>query len=102
LKCDELLHSSLFRPPYGRIKRSQIKKLRHIYPDLQIIMWNVLSGDFDQQLKPETCLKYVVGHTGNGSIVVFHDSLKAFPRLAYVLPRALEHWSRQGYTFEAL
>lgn len=102
LKCDELLHTSLFRPPYGRIKRAQINKLRDINPELQIIMWDVLSGDFDQQLNPEICLKNVLRHTGNGSVVVFHDSLKAFPRLEYVLPRALEYWSGRGYRFEVL
>src|SRR5581483_11934982 len=52
LKCDELVHSNLFRPPYGRIKRSQIKKLRQINPELNIVMWDVLSGDFDQKLSP--------------------------------------------------
>ena len=101
-KCDELLHTPLFRPPYGRVKKSQVAKLRAINPDLQIIMWDVLSGDFDQGLKPEACLKNVLKHTGNGSVVVFHDSLKAQPRLEYTLPRALEYWSKQGYTFGVL
>lgn len=102
LKCDALMHSSLFRPPYGRIKKSQIKGLREINPDLQIIMWDVLSGDFDENLKPEDCLKNVLRHTENGSVVVFHDSLKAFARLKYTLPRALKYWSDKGYTFEVL
>jgi len=102
LKCDELLHSQLFRPPYGRIKRSQIKKLKALKPGLDIIMWDVLSGDFDLQLTPEACLQNVLSNTGNGSIVVFHDSLKAFPRLEYVLPLALKYWSGQGYTFGLL
>jgi peptidoglycan/xylan/chitin deacetylase (PgdA/CDA1 family) len=102
LKCDDLVHASLFRPPYGRIRRSQVRQLREINPSLQIVMWDVLSGDFDLELQPGTCLKNVIKHTGNGSIVVFHDSLKAFPRLEYTLPRALAHWSKQGYTFEVL
>ncbi|GAB3918711.1 polysaccharide deacetylase family protein [Mucilaginibacter boryungensis] len=102
LKCDELLHTNLFRPPYGRIKRSQIQSLRKINPELEIMMWDVLSGDFDQQLTPEACLKNVIKHTENGSVVVFHDSLKAFPRLEYVLPRALGYWSEQGFSFEVL
>lgn len=101
-KCDELLHSSLFRPPYGRAKRSQVKKLKAIYPGLDIIMWDVLSGDFDQQLRPEDCLQNVLKHTEKGSVVVFHDSLKAFPRLEYVLPRAMEYWAKQGYSFGVL
>lgn len=102
IKADELLKTSLFRPPYGRIKRSQIKQLRALKPDLKIIMWDVLSGDFDINLKPADCLRGVLKHTGNGAIVVFHDSLKAFERLEYVLPRALEAWSKAGYRFEVL
>jgi len=62
-------------------------------------MWDVLSGDFDTDLKPEKCLQNVLKHTGNGSIIVFHDSIKAFPRLEYTLPRALEAWKTQGYEF---
>lgn len=102
LKADEQLGTSLFRPPYGRIRRSQVAKLTALKPGLQIIMWDVLSGDFDMSLKPKDCLKGVLKHTENGSIVVFHDSLKAFNRLEYTLPRALEIWSKQGYTFSPL
>jgi len=102
IQADELLHSSLFRPPYGRAKRSQIQKLKALKPNLKIIMWDVLSGDFDMTLKPADCLTGVLKHTGNGAIVVFHDSLKAFNRLEYVLPRALEVWSKAGYRFETL
>ena len=102
IQADELLQTLLFRPPYGRAKRSQIEKLKALKPNLQIIMWDVLSGDWDMSLKPADCLKGVLKHTGNGSIVVFHDSLKAFNRLEHVLPRALEIWSKAGYTFEKL
>jgi peptidoglycan/xylan/chitin deacetylase (PgdA/CDA1 family) len=102
LQADKLLDTSLFRPPYGRIKRAQIKLLKKARPDLKIIMWDVLSGDFDINLSPEACLKNVLKHTEAGSIVVFHDSLKAFDRLEYVLPRALEYWSKEGYSFNAL
>jgi peptidoglycan/xylan/chitin deacetylase (PgdA/CDA1 family) len=101
-KADEQHPTLLFRPPYGRIKRSQIKQLQALKPGLKIIMWDVLSGDFDMSLKPEDCLKGVLKHTGNGAIIVFHDSLKAFNRLEYVLPRALEIWQKAGYTFENL
>jgi peptidoglycan-N-acetylglucosamine deacetylase len=102
LKADELLDTNLFRPPYGRIKRSQIKLIKKIKPGTHIIMWDVLSGDFDIDLKPETCLQHVLRYTANGSIVVFHDSLKAFDRLEYVLPRAMEEWSKMGYEFNTL
>jgi peptidoglycan/xylan/chitin deacetylase (PgdA/CDA1 family) len=102
LKADELIHSNLFRPPYGRIKRSQIKLLRQERPDLQIVMWDILSKDYDKNLDPETCLKNVLKYTRPGSIVLFHDSLKAFDRLEYVLPRAMEEWSGRGWEFSSL
>jgi peptidoglycan/xylan/chitin deacetylase (PgdA/CDA1 family) len=102
LLADKLLDTNLFRPPYGRIKKQQVKDLKSARPDIRIIMWNVLSGDFDINLKPEDCLKNVLKHTEAGSIVVFHDSLKAFDRLKYVLPRAMEIWSKAGYSFKAL
>jgi peptidoglycan/xylan/chitin deacetylase (PgdA/CDA1 family) len=102
IKADEQHPTLLFRPPYGRVKRSQIKQLQTLKPDLKIIMWDVLSGDFDMSLKPEACLRGVLKYTGNGAIIVFHDSLKAFNRLEYVLPRALEVWQKAGYTFEKL
>jgi peptidoglycan/xylan/chitin deacetylase (PgdA/CDA1 family) len=102
LQTDKILDTPLFRPPYGRIKRAQIKLLNKARSDVKIIMWDVLSGDFDTNLSPEACLKNVIKHTEAGSIVVFHDSLKAFDRLEYVLPRALEYWSKEGYSFNAL
>jgi len=100
--ADELLHTNLFRPPYGRIKRSQISMLQNARPDFKFIMWDVLSGDFDMSLQPEKCLQNVLKHTERGSIVVFHDSLKAFHRLEYVLPRAMEVWSKAGFSFNPL
>ncbi len=102
LLADELIGSPLFRPPYGRIKRSQIKLLKQTKPGLQIIMWNILSADFDVNLKPEKCLDNVLKNTTNGDIVLFHDSLKAFDRLEYALPKALEYWSNEGYKFNPL
>jgi peptidoglycan/xylan/chitin deacetylase (PgdA/CDA1 family) len=98
-RCNDLTQSRLFRPPYGRAKRSQYRRLLQQY---EVIMWDVLSGDFDTSLSPEKCLKNVTGAAENGSIVVFHDSEKAFGRLEYTLPRALSYWSAAGYTFAAL
>jgi hypothetical protein len=65
-------------------------------------MWDVLSGDFDVKLNPEKCLKNVLKYTESGSIVVFHDSLKAQERLEYVLPRVMEVWSKEGYEFKLI
>ena len=102
LEADELIHSNLFRPPYGRIKRSQIKLLKQAKPGLKIVMWDVLSGDYNAKLTPETCLQNVLKHTENGSVILFHDSLKARERMEYVLPRAMEEWGRKGWEFGVL
>ncbi|WP_285009335.1 polysaccharide deacetylase family protein [Pedobacter faecalis] len=100
--CQEITGTELFRPPYGRIRKSQIAEIKRRYPNLKVVMWDVLSGDFDLQLSPVKCLNNVLTHTENGSIVVFHDSQKAFDRLKYALPKTLEHFAAQGYTFRAL
>jgi peptidoglycan/xylan/chitin deacetylase (PgdA/CDA1 family) len=89
----------LMRPPYGKIKRSQITKLKE---EFEIVMWDVLSGDFDQRLLPEECLKQTIRHTRAGSIIIFHDSYKAEKNLRYVLPRFLEHFTASGFLFKTL
>lgn len=101
-KCSSMVRSDLFRPPYGRIKKSQIAGLKAKNPNLDIVMWDVLSGDFDTGISPEKCLQNVVSNTLNGSIIVFHDSLKAFPRLKYALPKALEYLKGKGHEFKVL
>ena len=101
-KCQQLTQTQLFRPPYGRIKKSQIKGIKSINPELKIIMWDVLSGDFDVKLTPEKCYENVIKNTRNGSIIVFHDSLKAFERLKYTLPRVLKYFQDSGYRFKCL
>ena len=101
-KCQGQTDTNLFRPPYGRIKKSQIAQIKSSYPEMKIIMWDTLSGDFDTKLSPERCLTNVIKYTRNGSIIVFHDSLKAFDRLYYTLPKVLEHFSQLGYRFEQL
>ena len=88
----------LFRPPYGRITRGQIKSLL----ELKIIMWDVLTHDYAKSLSPGNCLKGSIAATRPGSIVVFHDSLKAEKNMTYVLPRYLDHFANQGYTFKSL
>jgi len=100
--CQKLTGSNLFRPPYGRIKKSQIKQLKTINPQINIIMWDVLSGDFDLNLSPQKCYENVIRNTGNGSIIVFHDSLKAFDRLTFALPAALKYLIEKGYQFHTL
>ncbi|MFY7911437.1 MAG: polysaccharide deacetylase family protein [Emticicia sp.] len=90
------IETKLFRPPYGRIKRSQARSL---LPNHEIVMWDVLTGDFSQDLSPETVLHKTIKHTEAGSIVLFHDSIKANKRMSYALPRFLEHFSSQGFLF---
>ena len=101
-QATQLIYSDLFRPPYGRITRSQQRKLQTSNPQLQIIMWDVLSGDFDTELTPEGCLSYVLYHTKPGSIIVFHDSTKAWNRMSFALPKVLKYFSEKGFEFVAL
>jgi len=89
---------TLFRPPYGRIKRSQIRALKAY----TIIMWDVLSHDYSRTISPEQCLRGTIQATRPGSIIAFHDSLKAEKNMRYTLPRFLEHFTREGYSFKAL
>ena len=102
-EASKLIHSNLFRPPYGRISFAQIKALR-LHPSLpqQIVMWDVLSGDFDTTITGEQCAQNVIQHAGPGSIIVFHDSAKAMDRLHIALPKVLAHFSKLGYQFKAL
>ena len=102
LKCQNLTQSTLFRPPYGRIKKSQASNLKSQISNLKIIMWDVLSGDFDVNLSVEKCYKNVIKNTENGSIIVFHDSLKAFDRLQYALPKTIQYLRDKGYQFGTL
>ena len=95
-QCQELVNSSLFRPPYGQIKPSQ---QNYLAKQFKIIMWDVLSYDYSQVINKERCLNNVIKNTRNGSILVFHDSVKAFPNLEYALPRAIEFLKKQQYQF---
>jgi peptidoglycan-N-acetylglucosamine deacetylase len=90
---------SLFRPPYGRITKAQIKALKDQY---KIIMWDVLTQDYQRSMSQERCLAGSIQATRSGSIVVFHDSLRAEKNLTYALPRYLEHFSNQGFVFTSL
>jgi peptidoglycan-N-acetylglucosamine deacetylase len=98
------IDSSLFRPPYGRMGSFQAKNINKALkvPRAKIIMWTVLSGDFDTDITKEKCLQNVIVHARPGSIIVFHDSEKAFPRLEYALPGVLKFFSEKGYVFENL
>ncbi len=97
--CGRYVHSALFRPPYGRLRPAQRRALEKQY---RIVMWDVLSGDFDTDLTPEACLENVLQNATTGSIVVFHDSLKAAPRLRVALPGTLKYFAERGYRFQRI
>ncbi|RAR48129.1 polysaccharide deacetylase family protein [Flavobacterium lacus] len=107
-KCEELmkatsiktLPSKLFRPPYGKIKPLQSIKLRKL--GYKIIMWDVLSADYKKEISREKCLENVLKNVESGSIIVFHDSIKAFANLEYVLPKTLQFLSENGYQCEII
>ena len=98
-ECAKHMDTKLFRPPYGRIRKKQKEAVSQHY---SIIMWDVLSGDFDRTITKERCLRNVLDNTQPGSIIVFHDSVKAADRMQYALPRVLEYYSEKKFTFSAL
>jgi len=108
LLCDKTLTEfknpttdpKLFRPPYGKVKNSQAKEL--LKKGYKVIMWSVLSADFDVSISKEKCLDNVLKNTENGSIIVFHDSLKAAERMQYALPKVLKHFSDKGFVFKTI
>jgi len=107
IKCENTIRAlaptrvttPLFRPPYGRIRRSQINALSN---DFRIIMWDVLTMDYRADVAPERCLRGSINATRPGSVVVFHDSFKAERNLMFALPRFLEHFANMGYSFRSL
>lgn len=98
-KAHEYIHSKLFRPPHGRITLSQVNKLK---ADFKIIMWDFITYDFDRQVTSTEILKEVKLRSRNGSVVIFHDSLKARKNVLEALPEALRYWKKEGYEVKAL
>jgi len=98
-RCGEVVPSPFFRPPYGALRPAQLRKLKTRY---QIVMWDVLSGDFDPTITPDQCLHNVLDNVQPGSIILFHDSLKAAQRLQFALPKVLEKLMGEGWRFERL
>jgi peptidoglycan/xylan/chitin deacetylase (PgdA/CDA1 family) len=95
----QYINSDLYRPGYGMITLPQIKHLRNTY---KIVLWDVMSYDFAYNTSPEKCLDNVIRYAKPGSIVVFHDSLKAADKVLYALPRILEHFGGKGFGFEII
>jgi len=98
-KCNEVLHSKLFRPPYGKISRQQIKVIKNQY---DIVLWSVLPGDFDKNVSKEKCLLRSINNTTSGTIIVFHDNINTIDKVIYCLPKYLEHFTKSGFKFKPL
>lgn len=96
------IDSTLFRPPYGRIKKSQLKMLRNRPQPFTVAMWNILAGDWVPDLLPEKCYQRIKKKIQPGDIIVLHESDKSWERMSYCLPRLLEDFSKQGYRFEVI
>ena len=93
-------NSFLFRPPYGKIKTQQSRIIRKL--SYKIIMWDVLSYDFDNSITPERCLENVISNTQQGSIIVFHDSIKSEKNLRFALPKAIKVLKEKGFVFDVI
>ncbi len=111
--ANELIHSNLFRPPHGKLKRSELKKLKTLNfsnnyklytlnSKLKIVAWTVIAYDWDHSLSHEDVYQNVIKNAGDGSIVTFHDSVKAYNNMISALPRVLEYYKNQGFVFKAL
>jgi peptidoglycan/xylan/chitin deacetylase (PgdA/CDA1 family) len=98
-KAKEAIDSNLYRPPYGKIKSNQIKKLRKTY---RIIMWSILSRDYDLKISAEKCLKICLTNLKPGSIIVFHDSLKAEEKMLFALDGLLKHLTKNEFSCETI
>ncbi len=103
-EAGKYIDSNLFRPPYGRITSFQARNIKQALQkdDVKIIMWDVISGDFDQTLTAEKCLHHIILNAKKGSIVVMHDSEKAFPRLKIFLPQLLDFFAGQQFQFKKI
>ncbi len=100
LEAGKWIDSKLFRPPYGRMKRMQARVLQE--RGFRIVMWSLLSGDFDTGIDGKACLENVIFHLKPGDIVVFHDSEKAWERMSYALPRVLAFCADKGWAVRGL
>lgn len=97
--ANDFIHTNLFRPPYGQITPSQTRTLAQRY---KLIMWDIISRDYNRSLSPRNCLKNVSKYLAAGSIVVFHDSEKSFRNMRYALPRTLEKIREMGLECKAI
>jgi peptidoglycan/xylan/chitin deacetylase (PgdA/CDA1 family) len=108
IEANELIHSNLFRPPYGKIKHSQIIRLKNnsqlstLNSQLKIVAWTVIAYDWDHSLSSRHVYKNVVRNAGDGAIITFHDSLKSYTNMITVLPKILEYYKSRGFEFKLI
>lgn len=109
IAANNLIHSNLFRPPHGKIRYSQIKKIKSASRSLNtslltfnFIAWSVIAYDWDKTLSPEQVCNNVISNAKDGAIIAFHDSEKAYPRMIEALPKVLEYFTERGYSFRAI
>ena len=98
----QVIDSRLFRPPYGRIKLSQARKLIKATPTWKVYMWDIITGDFDKNITPQQCTDHALDNIKPGSIIVFHDSEKAWERMSYTLPKVLAYCETMGWRMKGL
>lgn len=99
LRCNDYFTTGLFRPPYGRFTPAQYYLLRKSF---RFVLWSVLSHDYSPNTTPEQCLRNVIKYSRNGSIVVFHDSIKAKDKILFALPRFIDAFMEMGYEFRGI
>jgi peptidoglycan/xylan/chitin deacetylase (PgdA/CDA1 family) len=100
MQCKKVVTSKLFRPPYGRVTYNLTKELKE--QGYKIVMWDVLSGDFDLNRSAASCLDNLKKNTKNGSVIVFHDSDKSFEKLQEILPAYLQYLATEGWKSESI
>lgn len=98
IKASDYIHSNLFRPPYGKISYGQGKLLKS---DYKIIMWSILTRDYDKNTSPEQCL-YRANKAKTGDVIVFHDNIKAQENMLYALPRFIDFAQEKGFVFKTI
>jgi peptidoglycan-N-acetylglucosamine deacetylase len=98
-EAKKVINSKLFRPPHGVLTNAQFQLIKN---DFRVIMWDVLSLDYDKKVSPVQCFRNVKENVKPGSVVVFHDSIKAWKNLEYALPKTLEYFSGLSYIFSAI
>jgi peptidoglycan/xylan/chitin deacetylase (PgdA/CDA1 family) len=101
-EAKQVINSQLFRPPYGRMKKTQMRQLLTDKDKMTIIMWNILAGDWDNYVSPEQCYNRIKNKISEGDIIVLHDSDKAWDRMSFILPRLLEDFTKKGYRFDKI